>query len=234
MVFTALLLTLGFFGGLTFLEKRAPPKLPTSQLIQTGPLKEGLKTDALAELLDLSSDHPKHLCSEEAKRILLAFPCIQKVETEMHGGETLYIDYTLRVPRFVCGDVKNAAVDREGVVFPLSPYYTPKNLPELILGFDQLPHWGDHICEKKLKIASHLYATFGHALERIDLSHLEDTSWGTREIILLFKEGVKTHLLRLPSSHYDECLEKLQHLPPLEGNTMIDLRIPHLAYISRY
>lgn len=234
LVTAALFLTLGFYGGLPLLEQKPPQKLPTLHLIQTGPLKEGLKTDALAEILSLSSDKPQYLSPEKAKRALLEFPCIQDAQTLSYDAETLYIDYTLRAPQFTLGELCNAAVDKEGVFFPLAPYYTPKNLPELILGFQALPKWGDRASDKKFGIAMRLAVLLGSHIQRIDLSHLEDASWGTREIVLIVKKEKKEHLLRLPSRHYEEALEKYAQLPPIRETSIIDLRLPHLAYISHH
>lgn len=218
----ALVLTLGFYAALSFFERQKPPPAPIRWIAQTGPLKEALKTDYLAELLSLSEDQPRFLSVKEAEQILRSSPLIRKASVSLLNPETLYIDYTVRTPQFILGDVENLAVDQQGKTFPLSPFYTPKRLPTLYLGD------GDH--QEKQKIAKHLLQLLGEEVEFIDVSKSFHPSLGQREVVV----GRGTHLLRLTPKHYEQELSRYQKIREEKEreSLIIDLRISSLAFIS--
>ena len=222
LVAFSLFLTLGFYAALSFFERQKPPPSPIRWIAQTGPLKEALKTDYLAELLGLSEDQPRFLSVNEAEHILRSSPLIRKVSVSLLNPETLYIDYTIRTPQFILGDVENLAMDHQGKFFPLRPFYTPKRLPTLYLGD------GDH--QEKQKIAKHLLALLGEEVQFIDVSKSFNTSLGEREVVV----GVGTHLLRLTSKHYEQELSHYQKIQKMKEreSLIIDLRISSLAFIS--
>lgn len=229
----SLVLTLGFYWTLTCFEKHAPPKIPVKAIAQTGPLKEGLKIDVLAEILQLSSDEPRLIESKEAKEILLKMPFLKTAEVSLLNSGTLYIDYTLRRPLLTLSDFENAAIDEEGILFPLSPYFTPKRLPELFLGLDRALPWGTEFNSPKFHLTRRLIQLLKEEVIRIDISKIEEGSLGKREIVVLLDKGENIHYLRLTPSHYEKQLEYYQLLfSNLEKKDLIiDLRLPHLAYI---
>lgn len=223
-----------FYFSLSYFEKREVPKTPIKVIAQTGPLKEGLKTDFLAELLDLSIDHPKCLEIAEVESILKKSPMIKQVSASYLNPETLYIDYTLRTPIFSLLDIDNIALDEEGIPFSLIPHFTPKNLPELYLGLKSLKELSLFYSENKKILTQKLKQLVGDHLIRIDLSHFEEPSLGKQEIIIIAKPGEKSHYLRLPIkkfekqlAHYLSIQEKLQ-----DQELIIDLRVPDLAYLT--
>ncbi len=222
LVCFALFSTLGFYSALSYFERQKPPPSPIKAIAQTGPLKDALKTDYLAELLNLSIDYPRSITVEETEKILLESPCIKRVAVSLLNPETLYIDYTLRTPQFILGDVENLALDKHGTAFPLSPYYTPKRLPILYLG-------EGHFEEKK-GIARHLLEVFGDEVKMIDVSSYLEQSLGKREIVI----SLGPHLLRLTPKRYLKELAHYQKIRTKMGDDplIIDLRIPSLAYIT--
>lgn len=133
---------------------RHPPRI--AALIQTGPQKEALKTDCLAEWLGLSVDRPVEVSAfdlEQASSSLEKCPLIASVHLKLlkigalvgeegigiwtssqSQDRALYIDYTVRQPVAWLSDYENVALDREGYLFPFKPFFSPKNLPEIYLG----------------------------------------------------------------------------------------------------
>ncbi len=217
----ALFSTFGFYAALSYFERQKPPPAPVKAIAQTGPLKDALKTHYLAELLDLSVDHPRSITAEEAEKILIEHPCIKKVAVSFLNPKTLYIDYTLRMPQFILGDVENLALDKHGAVFPLAPYYTPKRLPTLYLG--------EGYFEEKKEIATHLLEVFSGEVTMIDVSNCLEPSLGKREIVI----ALGPHLLRLTPKRYLKEIAHYQKICIKMGNDplIIDLRVPNLAYI---
>ena len=222
LVCFALFSTFGFYAVLSYFERQKPPPASIKAIAQTGPLKDALKTDYIAELLGLSVDHPRSIMVEEAEKILLGSPCIKKAAVSLLNPETLCIDYTLRTPQFILGDVENLAIDKHGVTFPLTPYYTPKRLPILYLGEGHL--------EKKKGIATHLLELFEDEVKMIDVSKCVEQSLGKREIVI----ALGPHLLRLTPKRYTEELAHYQKIRmKMKGDSLIiDLRVPNFAYIT--
>ncbi|MCB1107004.1 MAG: hypothetical protein KDK76_02790 [Chlamydiia bacterium] len=220
LAFFALLLTFGFYSAFSLFEKEKPHVAPIKAIAQTGPVKEGLKTLYLEELLGLSVDKPKAIHPKEAEKILQQSPLIKSVSVSHLNPETLYIDYTVRTPLFIIGDVENLALDKEGVTFPLNPFFTPKNLPLLYLG--------DSYQESKTHLALSLLDLLKEEVGFIDLSKSDDPSLGKREIVV----SIDSDLLRLSTKHYAKEIEHYRKLRKhFDGPLIIDLRIPNLAYV---
>lgn len=231
--FSLLCITL-FYFSLSYFEKREVPKTPIKVIAQTGPLKEGLKTDYLAELLGLSSDHPKCLEIEEVEMCLLKSPMIKEASASYLNPETLYIDYTLRTPCFTLLDMENRALDEEGVAIPLTPHFTPKKLPELYLGLQRPEDLISAYNPKKRHITQKLREILSHDLVRVDLSHFEETSLGKQEIVVIVKPVDKCHYLRLPTKGFEKQLSRYLSLQEriVDQELIIDLRVPDLAYLT--
>ncbi|QVL58252.1 MAG: hypothetical protein KFB93_04005 [Simkaniaceae bacterium] len=234
LVCFALLCIGSFYFTLSYFEQRKPLKTPIRIIAQTGPIKEGLKTDYLAEILDLSINDPKYLDVDEVEKIIGKSPLIKKVSASYLNSETLYIDYTLRNPTFALIDLENTALDFDGHLFPLSPYFTPKKLPELYLGLKEVVSFDEPLKGRKMILAIDLYNLLKEEIKRIDLSHLNEKSLGKREIVIIleYAENV-THTLRLSPKRYKE---ELDHYLDFKKNVqdqglIIDLRVPDLAYI---
>jgi hypothetical protein len=220
-------------------------------IVQTGPEKEALKTSALAELIHLSQDHPVGLYSfdiSEAEKALLACPLISQARIKRIAPGTLYIDYTIRHPIAWLADYQNCGLDREGCFFPVTPFYSPKNLPEIYLGLAPFNmsdpqhgrirgEWRIATQDKYLLLALDILQMLREMpwrenmrLKRIDVSHAFATSAGQREIVVLTEDELLFHendreticifprILRLPSKDYAQQLSNFLTL----RRTMLD------------
>jgi hypothetical protein len=174
-------------------------------LVQTSPHVQGLKTSYLAELLGLSVDRPGNLflfSSSEATNKLMASPVIKAAKVRKIRPGTIHVDYELRKPIAYLGDYRNAAIDRDGVVFPFKPFYSPKRLPQIRLGVgddareeggEQL-FWGGTVSGMKRDLALTLLKEAPDALDAgstlltIDVSKADAPSDGQREIILTIED----------------------------------------------
>ena len=200
------------------------PKYQIIALVQTGPEREALQTGCLAEVLGLSMDAPTNLYAlnlEEARRKLLAFPLIKEALLRRISPGTLYIDYTIRKPFAFLGDYTNTAVDEEGVLFPFSPFFTPKNLPEIYFGLMKQAGgsiWGKVLEGRKAELGLQLAQAImihccsgGSRLIRLDLSCCFAQSEGEQQLIALLEDRclneqqtfhTEFHLLRLGTKNY--------------------------------
>jgi len=198
-------------------------------IVQTGPQKEALKTAYLAELLGLSADRPcpmERFDVEKARARLLRSPLISRAEVKRIPPNTVYVDYTVRQPIAWVANYRNAALDKEGVVFPFAPFFAPKNLPGLYLGALAHPvRWGCTLRGKELDLALDVLRAVTDLsvcdqlhVVRIDVSQAFAKSYGRRELVLtiedrmtLRREGkdvpcVIPRLLRLSPKHYAQGL----------------------------
>lgn len=224
-------------------------------IVQTTPDKEALKTVYLAEFLNLSVDRPTNLYRfdiSEAKRKLLKNFIIKDADVKKIRPGTIYIDYVLRKPIAYLADFKNTAIDSEGVLFPAFPFFTPKKLPEVYLG---LLSWEQCLHEHKsfqlmTSLLRFLEASTQEKsiyLKYIDVSRAYAPSFGQREIIILIEDSVEqefngrfvvtTHsrFLRLNKDNYERAWRNyllLRDRLKNQKGSIIDLRIPHLAFIK--
>lgn len=204
------------FGGYFSYEKFKQKRLHSDRykiegLIQTGPEKEALKTVYLAELLGLASDLPKNIYAldlKKAEAALLSSPLIAKAKVKRLLPNTLYIDYEVRRPIAWIADYRNTAIDSAGYLFPMTPFLSPKEMPEIYLGLppfesgeDSLGrsggHWRTPLQNPYLDLAFSLLRAFegspwreGLRLKRIDVSNAFAPSLGRREIILITEEEI--------------------------------------------
>lgn len=229
-------------------SRRTNPDHLIARIVQTGPEREALRSAYLAELLDLSHDCPLSLHDYDLKRgeeRLLSSPLIKEAHLKKLRPSTLYVDYTLRHPVASLYDYENTALDREGCLFPIKPYLSPKKLPQIYLGLSP-SHDPYHtpLPEEKLELAFHLLDLLSSAqknasffLKRIDLSNSDHPSLGRREIVIILENRDETlHLLRLPTkkfaSQIANYLGLLEKLRERGGDQVIDLRISSLAFVD--
>ena len=209
------------------------------RIVQTGPQREALKTSYLAQLIGLSSDRPllsKNLDLSLAESRLRVSPVIQRASIQLTQPDTIYIDYTVRQPVAALYDFENMAIDATGVPFPLSPFFTPKNLPEIYLGIDKMgyhqPLKGPQadLALSLLKVLQPLPMT----LMRIDVSKAFSTRLSEREIICVVEDGGYRRFLRLSAKHYPQGIGNyLQLRDKLPAKPqVIDLRLTKLGYLT--
>lgn len=206
IVGSTLLISGGSYAGLKFYLKiqqknNSDPQFVLRSIIQTGPQKEALKTDYLAELLGLSSDRSVRIQNfnlKAAKERLLGSPLISAAQVKIVKPSTLYIDYTIRQPIAYLEDYKNVAIDKEGYVFPFAPYFSPKNLPCIYLGlapFGVSAQWGRpcpgphmQLALEILKLVTNPKVSGFFSIKRIDVSNAFSDSYGTREIVVITED----------------------------------------------
>lgn len=209
------------------------------RVVQTGPQKEALKTPYLAEMIALSADRPvlaKHFDPQIAQQRLKLSPVIKKARVKVIKPDTVYIDYTVRQPCAWLYDFENIALDEEGVPFPIIPFFTPKKLPEIILGIQTFA-WNKPLKDEKADLALELLklmASQSLNVLRIDVTASSKPSLGQREVVVLVEESGFSKFLRLTPKNFTQelgnYLELRKTLPP--ETQIIDLRIPQLAFIN--
>jgi hypothetical protein len=207
-------------------------------ILQTGPTKEALSSQYLAELMDLSGDEKCNIycfSTQAAKKKLLTSPLIKRAYVKKIYPSTIYVDYTARFPSALLYDYLNTAIDDEGYIFPITPFFTPKKLPEVNLGLMPFGYeedeygtkgasWNEPIKSEKVKLAFAIIDLFTNQTDiellRVDVSSAFSDSWGRREIVLVINDTnhlnhedkmitfVFPRILRLNASTYEESLAK--------------------------
>lgn len=231
-------------------------------LVQTGPQKEALSSSYLAELLNLSRNKPSSFSGfnvKAAETRLLSSPVIKEAEVKFLPPNALYVSYMVRQPLAALYDVENGALDEEGVLFPLSPFFAPKTLPEIYLGVAKFVQpgkgfkflWNQKLTSPSLKLAQDLLQLLSSApyldlftVKRIDVSLAAEKSFGRREIILTldehFKEKRRIYLRLTPKNYAQELGNYLELRPQLAEEkkddksraALVDLRISKLGFIQ--
>lgn len=227
-------------------------------VVQSSTDKESLKTVYLAELLGLSVDQPTNLFqfnTEEARQKLLGSHVIKDVDIKKIRPGTVFVEYSMRKPIAYSGDYANTALDKEGILFPVSPFYTPKRLPEIRLGWIANGSvWGSCCKDDQAfllavdvlrSLETHFQGKPIH-LNHVDVSHAFASSYGHREIVVMIEEDVEKmeggrfvvtaypRVLRFSVSGLEQgAKEYLVLREKLQGKraSIIDLRIPQLAFI---
>lgn len=232
------------------------PKYEIVAIVQTGPEKEALKTPFLAELMKLSADRPINLYQlnlQEATKLLLSFPLIKEAVLKRIPPGTLYVDYTIRKPIAFIGDFTNTAVDQDLYLIPFKPFFSPKNLPEVILGGDeQTLRWGDRLSGASTELAFRILnrlknGNLGERLlpTKLDLSKADAPSLGEQRIVLVIEEhdheGLFASLkqettLILNPYDVEEGLQRYVALREVIGATRaqkmtVDLRLAELGFV---
>ena len=212
---TCLTLALSLGGFFVYrnwkIQRMTDEKCRIVAIIQTGPETEALKTSYLAELLELSTDSPTQLYALNLKKVvekLLLSPVIAHAELKRIPPGTLYVDYSVRKPIALLADYANTAIDPEGYIFPVAPFFSPKQFPEIYLG---LPAFG--CCEDTmgrkggdwqtplqnvylslavdvLRFLEEFSGQKGMRIKRIDVSNAFASSLGQREIVLVAEDEI--------------------------------------------
>jgi len=184
-------------------KRLSDPKFRIVAIAQMSGDGEVLKTGYLAELLGLSVDRPVSLLSFPAKKaetLLRQNPLMTNVHISKIKPGTLLVEYQLRKPIAFLGDYANTAIDGEGYLFPFHPFYTPKKLPEIVLGamvgeeIGELdPPWGYQVKGHRARLALEIYRTMGSqfadvSIRRIDVSKAHALSYGQRQLVVMLEE----------------------------------------------
>lgn len=211
-------------------------KYTIKTLLQTSSQKQALSSIYLEELMDLSSNVPSNVYSfdkESATQKLLSSPMIKEASIRIDKPDTIYVDYVIRHPLAWCFDYENIAIDEEGYLFPLYPFFSPKKLPELYFGLapfdlpaqDERPEGtfvtplrGKYVdlAYKLLDLLSSNAKKQGFFIKRIDVSNAFANSYGKREIVVIIENEIYyppdddyylfSHVLRLSRKNYAQEL----------------------------
>lgn len=217
-------------------------------VVQAGQKPETLKTIYLAELMELSIDQPTNLYlfdTKKARDKLLVSPVIKEAWVRRVKPGTVYVEYVTRKPRFFLVDCDNAAIDDQGVPFPVHPFYTPKKLPELCLGSDDV-QWGKPLSGNYYQLACALYEYLSEmadekmTIRRVDVSNAYALSYGQREIVIILDELVlsipQKRFLRFDEKYYQQAIANYmvlrEYLRDQQHSMVIDLRLPQLAFMN--
>lgn len=220
-------------------DRLSDPAYQINSIVQTGPEREALKTVYLAELLSLSADKPINLYAFDLKKgreKLLSSPLIAQAEIRRLPPNTLYIDYEVRKPVAWLGDYKNIGIDRAGYLFPVNPFFSPKELTEIYLGLPSFTApedssgrkggaWHTPVNNRHLHLAFDILQFLegspwreGFRVKRIDVSNAFASSLGQREVVLFTEEeiafteegrtvfGIFPKILRLAPREYQQQL----------------------------
>lgn len=203
-------------------------------MIQTGPQKEALRSEYLAELVGLSVDNPVRASAfdvEDAKKALTESPLIADAHVKVIAPSTVYIDYTVRQPIAWLYDFENTGLDKDGFPLPMYPFFPPKNLPEIYLGHDGFLEpgqtsarlvWNRPLSGTRYELAFDLLRRLQplakelFRIKRIDVSRSEAESLGKREIVIALENPlpqprgqeplISLHWLRLSVKNYPKEL----------------------------
>jgi len=265
-IFLSLLMVSGTISMIGFYvvhyqkERMKDPHYRLVGIVQTTPQSEMLKTDYIAELLQLNIEAPISLYEidkEEARIALEKCPLIRKANVKHIPPGTLHVDYELREPIAYLGDYTNTAIDREGALIPFHPFFTPKNLPVIYVVGMKEAEWGKPLpCEKMLlafEILDRVGELSAAVIESIDVSRAFAKSMGKREVIVTLRkrdplEGAGVDggwIIRFSMEHLASALDDFNRLCDYldmqinerkqsgdREKKIIDMRIPGLAYIQ--
>jgi hypothetical protein len=142
------------------------------------------------------------------------------------------VEYKLRQPIFAWGFLTNTLVDEEGVLFPGSPYFTPKKLPLLYLPIEgkAVPRWGHTIAGSHFETAKEIlqFSKDKIPLSLMDLEKKDQLSLGEREIVLK-GEG---KYIRLPSENWQEGIQNYLKIRNLNA-IIADFRVSKIGIIKK-
>ena len=111
-------------------------------------------------------------------------------------------------------------------------------MPELLLGFNVLPRYGEELVHENLEIGLELLQELqALKISRIDLRNRNNSSYAKQEIVVVVDvfSGGEKHYLRLDTKNYRQNIENyltLSHEDFVEGDLVIDFRIDRLAFIE--
>jgi hypothetical protein len=239
MITVTSIASIALFIYLYILKQREnDPSYNIEIIIQTGPKKEALSSAYLAELMHLAGDEKTNLYkfrTSRAEKQLLTSPLIKKAKVKKIFPDTVFVDYTARLPMALLYDYPNTAVDEEGFIFPISPFFTPKKLPEVYLGLMPFGYtedefgakggnWNESIKGSEANLAFNIINLFSEhkdiELLRVDVSNAFSDSWGRREVVLVINDvdyaSIDDRLvtlffpriLRLGTQNYAEDIKK--------------------------
>ncbi len=179
-----------------------------------------------------------------AEKQLAERPMIKHVHVRKVRPDAVCVDYTLRHPIAMLGNLHNTAIDQEGVLIPCYPYFS--QMPHFIVYFPEEwieGKWGSSLSPKAFDLLHAFLDAWNRlqfsdtSLVHLDLAGYDYPSAGRRQIVLSLQEkkvGKKIDLLvRLPCEGFSDQLSLYKSLIPyLDNSAIIDLRFPSLALLT--
>jgi hypothetical protein len=192
-------------------------------------MENKLSLDYIARLMSLSCDKPTNIFLFDVKKAredLLKSPFIKDAKVKKVGRGGIYVEYVLRTPIAVAADWDNAAIDENGVIFPLNPFFSNDGLLEVRLNFENTDIcWGKSVKDMEaFSLAMNIFELlnteqFVKAIKivRIDVSRAFVKSFGKREAVVICEEVILLNgrefvfpkILRLDPQNYEKQLYNL-------------------------
>ncbi len=224
--------------------RKEESKYTITALIQTG-RKDSLACWQLEELLDLSKDRPENFYAFDTKaatKKLEALSLFKKAHVRKVRPNMVHVDYELRSPRIRIADFENVGCDAEGYCFPLTPFFSQRELVEVFLGIDKVS-WDSPLHSQQVDLAFGIIDATTRLflpslqLERVDVSRFSAASCGQKEIVLRCRYGAKTIFVRLlPQDAYLRLqdLVRIQNLLDKQEavRLVVDLRCPKIGLLK--
>ena len=246
-------LACGYLAYRKFIHSRLQdPRFSICAIKQKAYSQDVLPCVFLAELLGLSQDKPTNLYAfscTRAEQKLLHYPFFKTASVEKKVPGVVTISYELRRPIALIGDYENVAISEDKFLFPLLPFYSPKKLPEIILGDAVLRS----IDPERVQLAFDVLAEAKHFPPQFFLTRVDVRSSCTksksREIVLVLEEARfekdsecrAEYIVRLPRKEYKKMIARfflmvdtIKKMQQKEGvlSSIVDLRVDHIALIK--
>ncbi len=247
LIYALLFLTL---LGAFFLQKyNVIVDKPIVKISQLSLQKEAVSSLYLTELLGLSYD--KTICRDEfdlieARENLLSSPLIDNAEISFISPDHIQVKYYHVNPVALISDFKNVGIDKHGKLFPIRPFLSPRGLPKVFLGLEEI-YEGDDIFALKektrwefaLKVLEELHAfNLEGNVSGIDVSKIEEKSLGKNELIISINYPQRKDILRLSKRNYlnevSNYIILCNTLKNESGTLMIDFRFEATAFIEKF
>lgn len=238
-------------------QRKSDPGYAIVSVIQGALGRSHFKTEELLKLLNLSDKEPVNLYrfdTAEAEKKLLASPLMRSVSIKKKYPNAIYIFYEMRDPIAYVGALPNTVIDKEGVLFPFHPYYTPKKLPLLQFSGEALAlKWGDSVPYKE---AFELSTKIIHKMQEKEWEHfflseiaLPSSPYASisSEILVTLhkksrewfdKEKSGKWILKMdpkrfePAFHFFLLLKEDVNLIKPATQVEVDFRLPSVAYVK--
>ncbi|NGX27836.1 MAG: hypothetical protein K940chlam1_00005 [Candidatus Anoxychlamydiales bacterium] len=161
-----------------------------------------LDVNYLSELMHLSTDNPTNIFlfdEVKAQKKLLSSPLIIDANIKKNKPDCLSLDLKIRHPKALLYDYDNIAIDEEGFIFFLKPFFNNLDLPSVYLDLGRFS--GLKKIEKKeatlaLDILQKLQTSGFSDLAKIkllDTSRAFIRSYGKREVLLQIDEQINAY-----------------------------------------
>jgi len=222
---------------------------PISKITQCALQKEAVSSLYLAELLNLSVDKKmfrEDFDLEEGRNKLLSSPLIEDAKISFISEDHILVKYWHVNAMALIGDFNNVGIDREGRLFPIKPFLSPKGLVKIFLGIQEVVEGGNISFFKEKnrwvfakKVLEDLYALeMKGRITSIDVSKIEELSLGKNELIVTVDFIERKDILRLSKRNYLNEVSQYcilcDSLKNEKGTKMIDFRSDGVAFIERF